>query len=69
MVDKGLSVALMGINGIVALGLLVADRVHAVPFEQQVDGPRREDGIAVAGEHVGRPARDAVVVTCGHIEI
>ena len=69
MVDEGVAVVLMAVHHIVAVLLLLAHGVHAVPLQEQTDGPLREHGITVAGEHVAREAGDAVVVACRHIEV
>ena len=69
VVDEGVAVVLRGIHGIVAVNLLLAHGVLAAPLEQQVDGPRGECGIAVAGQHVAVPRADAAVVGGSHVEV
>ena len=69
MVDEGVAVFLLGGHGLVAVEFFLADRVLAVPFQQKVDGPVGEGGIAVVGQHIAVPARDAVVIGGGHVEV
>ena len=52
MVDKRVAVVLMCVDSLVAVNLFGADRVLAVPFKQQIDGPLCKDRIGVAGEHI-----------------
>ena len=72
VVDERVAVALNLIDGLVALDLLLADRVQTGPFHQHVDGPGREGLIAVGGiVQLGTagPGGQFILVASGHIEI
>lgn len=73
VVNEGVAVALISAYGFVAVYFFLADRVLAMPFEKQTDGPGIEYRIAVLVEHGSGFGSvlggDAVVVGRGHIEI
>ena len=65
-VNVGVAVALLAVDGVVAVYLFLADGVFLSPPQQHPQGPGR---VAVAGDHGAAPARELLVVARVHVEV